>query len=228
MGVVIMAKKDEYGFRNKVIKDFTPEQIHMLIKQKENLMRLDAERAFRRFIQWTCKKEYYMLEYDFFTEDSWILFLEESARVREEKKDGFVCYSLPEKISGKECQDLLKAVRGNRVLFGILVRYMIKYIVQDENLRKKFTLEVMQKLPWKKSWVPSEDENIPSWGMRNFFGKANDILDERVFVKYLISEFNIREGEDDNIPNEFVRAFANIYVFLEKNSEKYKGLLAGN
>lgn len=81
-----MAKKDEYGFRNKVIKDFTPEQIHMLIKQKENLMRLDAERAFRRFIQWTCKKEYYMLEYDFFTEDSWILFLEESARVREEKR----------------------------------------------------------------------------------------------------------------------------------------------
>lgn len=223
-----MSKKDEYGFRKELIKAFTPNQIQMLIRQKENLMKLSVDSAFIRMIQWTCKKEYYMPEYDFFTDSTWTLFLEESARVREEKKDGFVCYSVIDKITGKESQALFKAVNSNRVLFGILVWYMIKYIIQGDDSRKEFTLEVMQKLPWKKNWVPKEDENTPSWGMRNFYGKMKAILKKEELVKFLISKFNIRDGKDENIPNDFVKAIANMYVFLEKNSKKYKAILASN
>lgn len=227
-----MAKKNKIGFRNEIIKDFTQEQIRLLDHQRRVMEKMSPEMVYRRIMYLLMEYFAFMGEYDFNNTLYWINFVEELGRLREQKDDGFYCYSLCEKL-GSASKRLMAQIDETRVLFGILAYFMIKYIVNDNDKRKEYTIEVMKKLSkqnsiWevKESFVLLADisaENCEiSWGMRNFFGKANAIYGNKKFVRFLIEEF-----DEEN--HEFIKAWASFYVYLwneyNANPSKLEGLL---
>ena len=210
-----MAKKNEMGFRNDLIKEYTPEQVQELIRQKSVIETLDAEIAYARIMLLLTQFSVYAQQFREFTEKSWLQFVEELARVREKLNDGFSCYSMVEKAGTAEAKKLFSLIE-NRVIFGVLVYYMAKYIL-DGGPKQEFTLKVMKNLTFLEAWKVN-DLNERSYAVRNFYGKAVEIFENREFVRYIIDTFDI---SDTNFKGkEFVSAYANFYISLEKMSRE--------
>ena len=102
-----MAKKNQYGFRNEVIKNFTAEQISELIRQKKYLEGVEAEAAYRSLMDLFKGWQYYAMSMGFEKNTMW-LFTEEIARIRQQKQDGFLGYSMSEKVGGEIASNLTK------------------------------------------------------------------------------------------------------------------------
>lgn len=210
-----MAKKNEMGFRNDLIKEYTPEQVQELIRQKSVLDNMNAEASYTRIMLLLTQFSVYAQQFREFTEKSWLQFVEELARVREKLNDGFSCYSMVEKVGTTEAKKLFSLVE-NRVIFGVLVYYMAKYIL-DGGPKQEFTLKVMKNLTFLEAWKVN-DLNERSYAVRNFYGKAVEIFENREFVRYIIDTFDI---SDTNFKGkEFVSAYVNFYISLEKMSRE--------
>lgn len=218
-----MSKKMETGIRSEVVKGYSAEQIHSLIQQKEAMAKMSPEEAYSRLMYLFMEYYIYMEEFGFSDTSQWFDFVEELGRLREQLNDGFFAYSMYERIGGSEAKRLLELLYGRKVLFGIIAYYMVDYIVNNEDNRKKYTIDVMNRLSkWTEIWDTSKEHNtntvyVPvdsefSYGMRNFYGKAKAIYKYDEFVKFLIDEFDIKDGKESN--HEFVQAWASLYVFL--------------
>ena len=211
-----MAKKNEMGFRNDLIRECTPEQVQELIRQKSVLETLDAEIAYARIMLLLTQFSVYAQQFREFTEKSWLQFVEELARVREKLNDGFSCYSMVEKVGTAEAKKLLSLVE-NRAIFGVLVYNMAKYIL-DGGMKQEFTLKVMKNLTFQQAWEVNR-LNERSYAVRNFYGKAVEIVSNREFVSWLMDTFDIRDYTNFK-GKEFVSAYANFYISLEKMSRE--------
>ena len=218
-----MSKKLETGIRSEIVKGYSAEQIHSLIQQKEAMAKKSPEEAYSRLMYLLMKYYIYMAEFGFSDTSQWLDFVEELGRLREKLNDGFFAYSMYERIGGSEAKRLLELLHGRKVLFGIIAYYIVDYIVNNEDNRKKYTINVMNRLAkWTEIWDNSKEHNtntvyVPvdsefSYGMRNFYGKAKAIYKYDEFVKFLIDEFDIKDGKESN--HEFVQAWASLYMFL--------------
>ena len=218
-----MSKKLETGIRSEIVKGYSAEQIHSLIQQKEAMAKKSPEEAYSRLMYLLMKYYIYMAEFGFSDTSQWLDFVEELGRLREQLNDGFFAYSMYERIGGSEAKRLLELLHGRKVLFGIIAYYIVDYIVNNEDNRKKYTINVMNRLAkWTEIWDNSKEHNtntvyVPvdsefSYGMRNFYGKAKAIYKYDEFVKFLIDEFDIKDGKESN--HEFVQAWASLYMFL--------------
>lgn len=218
-----MSKKLETGIRSEIVKGYSAEQIHSLIQQKEAMAKKSPEEAYSRLMYLLMKYYIYMAEFGFSDTSQWLDFVEELGRLREQLNDGFFAYSMYERIGGSEAKRLLELLHGRKVLFGIIAYYIVDYIVNNEDNRKKYTINVMNRLAkWTEIWDNSKEHNtntvyVPvdsefSYGMRNFYGKAKAIYRYDEFVKFLIDEFDIKDGKESN--HEFVQAWASLYMFL--------------
>lgn len=218
-----MSKKLETGIRSEIVKGYSAEQIHSLIQQKEAMAKMSPEEAYSRLMYLLMEYYIYMAEFGFSDTSQWLDFVEELGRLREQLNDGFFAYSMYERIGGSEAKRLLELLHGRKVLFGIIAYYIVDYIVNNEDNRKKYTINVMDRLAkWTEIWDNSKEHNkntvyVPvdsefSYGMRNFYGKAKAIYKYDEFVKFLIDEFDIKDGKESN--HEFVQAWASLYMFL--------------
>ena len=218
-----MSKKLETGIRSEIVKGYSAEQIHSLIQQKEAMAKMSPEEAYSRLMYLLMEYYIYMAEFGFSDTSQWLDFVEELGRLREQLNDGFFAYSMYERIGGSEAKRLLELLHGRKVLFGIIAYYIVDYIVNNEDNRKKYTINVMNRLAkWTEIWDNSKEHNtntvyVPvdsefSYGMRNFYGKAKAIYKCDEFVKFLIDEFDIKDGKESN--HEFVQAWASLYMFL--------------
>lgn len=218
-----MSKKLETGIRSEIVKGYSAEQIHSLIQQKEAMAKMSPEEAYSRLMYLLMEYYIYMAEFGFSDTSQWLDFVEELGRLREQLNDGFFAYSMYERIGGSEAKRLLELLHGRKVLFGIIAYYIVDYIVNNEDNRKKYTINVMNRLAkWTEIWDNSKEHNtntvyVPvdsefSYGMRNFYGKAKAIYKYDEFVKFLIDEFDIKDGKESN--HEFVQAWASLYMFL--------------
>lgn len=223
MEVFFMAKKNQYGFRNEVIKNFTAEQISELIRQKKYLEGVEAEAAYRSLMDLFKGWQYYAMSMGFEKNTMW-LFTEEIARIRQQKQDGFLGYSMSEKVGGEIASNLTKQV--GTVLASTLIYFMIKYIF-EEKPENKFTRQVMVNLTRYKAW--EEDDEKKSYVTRNFYGKAMAIYQDEEFVLFLEDEFGIKDSAYDDSCKEFVASWAKMYLYLDEMSqnepEKLKGLI---
>ena len=218
-----MSKKLETGIRSEIVKGYSAEQIHSLIQKKEAMAKMSPEEAYSRLMYLLMEYYIYMAEFGFSDTSQWLDFVEELGRLREQLNDGFFAYSMYERIGGSEAKRLLELLHGRKVLFGIIAYYIVDYIVNNEDNRKKYTINVMNRLAkWTEIWDNSKEHNtntvyVPvdsefSYGMRNFYGKAKAIYKCDEFVKFLIDEFDIKDGKESN--HEFVQAWASLYMFL--------------
>lgn len=218
-----MSKKLETGIRSEIVKGYSAEQIHSLIQQKEAMAKMSPEEAYSRLMYLLMEYYIYMAEFGFSDTSQWLDFVEELGRLREQLNDGFFAYSMYERIGGSEAKRLLELLHGRKVLFGIIAYYIVDYIVNNEDNRKKYTINVMNRLAkWTEIWDNSKEHNtntvyVPvdsefSYGMRNFYGKAKAIYKYDEFVQFLIDEFDIKDGKESN--HEFVQAWASLYMFL--------------
>lgn len=218
-----MSKKLETGIRSEIVKGYSAEQIHSLIQQKEAMAKMSPEEAYSRLMYLLMEYYIYMAEFGFSDTSQWLDFVEELGRLREQLNDGFFAYSMYERIGGSEAKRLLELLHGRKVLFGIIAYYMVDYIVNNEDNKKKYTINVMNRLSkWTEIWDNSKEHNtntvyVPvdsefSYGMRNFYGKAKAIYKHDEFVQFLIDEFDIKDGKESN--HEFVQAWASLYMFL--------------
>ena len=218
-----MSKKLETGIRSEIVKGYSAEQIHSLIQQKEAMAKMSPEEAYSRLMYLLMEYYIYMAEFGFSDTSQWLDFVEELGRLREQLNDGFFAYSMYERIGGSEAKRLLELLHGRKVLFGIIAYYMVDYIVNNEDNKKKYTINVMNRLSkWTEIWDNSKEHNtntvyVPvdsefSYGMRNFYGKAKAIYKYDEFVQFLIDEFDIKDGKESN--HEFVQAWASLYMFL--------------
>ena len=218
-----MSKKLETGIRSEIVKGYSAEQIHSLIQQKEAMAKMSPEEAYSRLMYLLMEYYIYMAEFGFSDTSQWLDFVEELGRLREQLNDGFFAYSMYERIGGSEAKRLLELLHGRKVLFGIIAYYIVDYIVNNEDNKKKYTINVMNRLSkWTEIWDNSKEHNtntvyVPvdsefSYGMRNFYGKAKAIYKCDEFVKFLIDEFDIKDGKESN--HEFVQAWASLYMFL--------------
>ena len=208
-----MAKKNEQGFRNSIIKDYSPERIQLLINQRKILDGLSPEQAYRRIMEFYVNAPLFMSTWNFGNEAEWKVFIEELARVRENKKDGFFCYTLAQKLKGPE-PDLLLEIVKDRILFGLITFYILKFVSKIPCPINDITEKVMKFIVSKNiTWEKGEGEKY-SASYRNFWGKANAIYEKREFVEYLISEFDIGDGRDAD--HTFPRAWANFYIWSTK------------
>lgn len=218
-----MSKKLETGIRSEIVKGYSAEQIHSLIQMKEAMAKMSPEEAYSRLMYLLMEYYIYMAEFGFSDTSQWLDFVEELGRLREQLNDGFFAYSMYERIGGSEAKRLLELLHGRKVLFGIIAYYIVDYIVNNEDNRKKYTINVMNRLAkWTEIWDNSKEHNtntvyVPvdsefSYGMRNFYGKAKAIYRYDEFVKFLIDEFDIKDGKESN--HEFVQAWASLYMFL--------------
>lgn len=213
-----MAKKNEMGFRNDLIKEYTPEQVQELIRQKSVLETLDAEIAYARIMLLLTQFSVYAQQFREFTEKSWLQFVEELARVREKLNDGFSCYSMVEKAGTAEAKKLFSLIE-NRVIFGVLVYYMAKYILEAGSAQE-FTLKVMKNLTFMDSWrVTDLKEGERSYAIRNFFGKAVEVFKNREFVTFLMEYYDIKDYGNSRV-KDFVITYARFYISLEKMSRE--------
>ncbi len=218
-----MSKKLETGIRSEIVKGYSAEQIHSLIQQKEAMAKMSPKEAYSRLMYLLMEYYIYMAEFGFSDTSQWLDFVEELGRLREQLNDGFFAYSMYERIGGSEAKRLLELLHGRKVLFGIIAYYIVDYIVNNEDNRKKYTINVMNRLAkWTEIWDNSKEHNtntvyVPvdsefSYGMRNFYGKAKAIYKYDEFVQFLIDEFDIKDGKESN--HEFVQAWASLYMFL--------------
>lgn len=218
-----MSKKLETGIRSEIVKGYSAEQIHSLIQKKEAMAKMSPEEAYSRLMYLLMEYYIYMAEFGFSDTSQWLDFVEELGRLREQLNDGFFAYSMYERIGGSEAKRLLELLHGRKVLFGIIAYYIVDYIVNNEDNKKKYTINVMNRLSkWTEIWDNSKEHNtntvyVPvdsefSYGMRNFYGKAKAIYKCDEFVKFLIDEFDIKDGKESN--HEFVQAWASLYMFL--------------
>ncbi len=218
-----MSKKLETGIRSEIVKGYSAEQIHSLIQKKEAMAKMSPEEAYSRLMYLLVEYYIYMAEFGFSDTSQWLDFVEELGRLREQLNDGFFAYSMYERIGGSEAKRLLELLHGRKVLFGIIAYYIVDYIVNNEDNKKKYTINVMNRLSkWTEIWDNSKEHNtntvyVPvdsefSYGMRNFYGKAKAIYRYDEFVKFLIDEFDIKDGKESN--HEFVQAWASLYMFL--------------
>ena len=218
-----MSKKLETGIRSEIVKGYSAEQIHSLIQMKEAMAKMSPEEAYSRLMYLLMEYYIYMAEFGFSDTSQWLDFVEELGRLREQLNDGFFAYSMYERIGGSEAKRLLELLHGRKVLFGIIAYYMVDYIVNNEDNRKKYTINVMNRLAkLTEIWDNSKEHNtntvyVPvdsefSYGMRNFYGKAKAIYKYDEFVQFLIDEFDIKDGKESN--HEFVQAWASLYMFL--------------
>lgn len=223
---MIMAKKNEYGFRNEVIKDFTPEQIHELILQKKIIDGMNADEAYKSLMDFFKKWHHYELCLKF-NQTTFLKFVDELARTRQQMQDGFFGFSMDEKVGGSIANSLLK--QGSTALTSVLIYFMVKYI-SDEKPENEFTRRVMGNLTRYKAWE-SNDE-MESYATRNFHGKAMAIYHDEEFVLFLEDEFGIKDNSYDDSRKEFVASWAKMYLYLDEMAksepEKFKGLMPKN
>lgn len=225
MEVFTMAKKNSLGFRNEVIKEYTPEQIQELRRQQSVIESFDVRGAYMRIMLLLTQFTLYFEQFVEFTEKSWEQFVEEVARLRERKNDGFICFSMLDQLGGDRAKDLFDLVE-NKAIFGVLAYNMAKYI-QENRQGQDYTLEVMRNLTLMESW--SFDYNIRPYAARQFYGKSIQIFSgNRNFTEWLMAKFDINDYRGHR-GKEFVRAFAYLYISLEKlyreNPEKIARLL---
>ncbi len=223
-----MAKKNSLGFRNEVIKEYTYEQIQELIRQKSVIENLDVRGAYMRIMLLLTQFPLYSEQFVEFTEKSWEQFVEEIARLRERKNDGFICFSMLDQVGGDRVKDLFDLVE-NKAIFGVIAYNMAKYI-QENRQGQDYTTEVMRNLTLMESW--SFDYNIRPYAARQFYGKSIQIFSgNRNFTEWLMEKFDINDYRGHR-GKEFVRAFAYLYISLEKlyrtNPEKTARLLGEN
>lgn len=224
MEVWTMAKKNQYGFRNEVIKDFTPEQINELIQQKKIIEEMNAEDAYKSIMD--CLKEWhYYASSVKFNRTTFLKFVDELARTRQQVKDGFLGYAMAEKIGGSFTKTLLE--KGSFALIGVLAFYMMKYI-SDEKPENEFTRQVMVNLTKDRAW--DENNSKGSYALRNFHGKAMAIFHDEGFVLFLEDEFGITDNTyKSSFSKEFVKSWAEMYLCLDEmfksEPEKFEGLM---
>ena len=213
-----MSRKNEMGFRNDLIKEYTPEQVQELIRQKSVLDNMDAETAYARIMLLLTQFSLYAQQFREFTEESWLQFVEELARVREKLNDGFSCYSMVEKIGTGGAKRLFYLV-GNRAIFGVLAYNIAKYILEVGSAQE-FTLKVMKNLTFMDSWrVTDLKEGERSYAIRNFFGKAVEVFKNREFVTFLMEYYDIKDYGSSRV-KDFVITYARFYISLEKMSRE--------
>lgn len=213
-----MAKKNEMGFRNDLIKEYTPEQVQELIRQKSVLDNMNAEASYTRIMLLLTQFSLYAQQFREFTEESWLQFVEELARVREKLNDGFSCYSMVEKIGTGGAKRLFYLV-GNRAIFGVLAYNIAKYILEVGSAQE-FTLKVMKNLTFMDSWrVTDLKEGERSYAIRNFFGKAVEVFKNREFVTFLMEYYDIKDYGNSRV-KDFVITYARFYISLEKMSRE--------
>lgn len=213
-----MARKNQMGFRNDLIKEYTPEQVQELVRQKSVLDNMDAEAVYARIMLLLTQFLLYAQQFEEFTEASWLQFVEELARVREKLNDGFYCYSMVEKIGTAEAKKLFSLI-GNKAIFGVLAYNIAKYIL-DGGPQQEFTLKVMKNLTFLEAWKVNDlNENEMSYAVRNFFGKAVEVFKNREFVKWLMHKFDISDYTDFK-GKDFVSAYANFYISIEEMSRE--------
>ena len=205
-----MSKKNQYQFRNDLIKEYTPEQVKEFIREKSILENLDVENAYARIMILIMQFSVYGGQLREFTEKRGEQFVIELARVREEMKDGFTCYSMLERVGSVVSQKFYYLFE-NRAIFGVLLYNMAKYILKG-GYEQEFTLKVMKTLTSLNSWQLNEYEK--SYAVNNFFGKAVEIYNIE-FVKWIMNTFDINAYTNFK-GKEFVSLFANLYISLEK------------
>ena len=155
-----MSKKLETGIRSEIVKGYSAEQIHSLIQQKEAMAKMSPEEAYSRLMYLLMEYYIYMAEFGFSDTSQWLDFVEELGRLREQLNDGFFAYSMYERIGGSEAKRLLELLHGRKVLFGIIAYYIVDYIVNNEDNRKKYTINVMNRLAkWTEIWDNSKEHN---------------------------------------------------------------------
>lgn len=211
-----MSRKNEMGFRNDLIKEYTPEQVQELIRQKSVLDNMDAEATYARIMLLLTQFLLYVQQFEEFTEASWLQFVEELARVREKLNDGFSCYSMVEKIGTAEAKKLFSLI-GNKAIFGVLAYNIAKYIL-DGGPQQEFTLKVMKNLTFLEAWEVNDPKKM-SYAVRNFFGKAVEVFKNKEFVKWLMHKFDISDYTDFK-GKDFVSAYANFYISIEEMSRE--------
>lgn len=217
-----MAKKNQYGFRNEVIKNYTPEQIHELIQQKKIIDDMNAEDAYKRIMHLLKKRQNYVSVLNF-DKNAFQQFVDELARTRQQMQDGFFGFSMTEKVGGSFAQRLLG--QGSFAMASVLVFYMVKYI-SDKKPENEFTRRVMVNLTKDRAWQEGDEKG--SYATRNFHGKAVAIYQDEEFVLFLENEFRIEDNSDD-FCKEFVATWAKMYLYLDEMAksepEKFKGLM---
>lgn len=223
-----MARKNSLGIRNEVIKEYTPEQIQELRRQQSVIESLDVRGAYMRIMLLLMQFPLYSEQFEEFTEKSWGKFVEEIARLREKKNDGFICFSMLDQVGGGRVKDMFNLVE-NKALLGLLVYNMAKYI-QENRKGQDYTIKVMRNLTLMESW--SFDYNTRPYAARKFYGKSIKIFSgNRNFTEWLMEKFAINDYKGSR-GKEFVRAFAYLYISMDKlyreNPEKVARLLGEN
>ena len=222
-----MPKKDEWGFKTKISEKLSMSQYFWVVMEKENLERMKVKDAYNRI-------KCLFIQYPIFMKESginhlgdWFKVVNELARLREKKCDGFILFSLSEKI-GNKSKNLLQLCNQNKVLWGLLVIYMIEYIKETDGVAKIATRQVCQNLQYSRAWKIEPDDT--NYALRNFFFFFMVIYHDRIFMDYLAGYFDLYDSKvlmDDNSKRqkEFIKAWSKMFIYLDDNYLNLRAIL---
>lgn len=222
-----MPNKDAWSFKTQISKKLTMSQYFWIVMEKENLERMNVKEAYNRI---KCLVIYYSI----FMKESgikhlgiWFEIVNELARLREKKGDGFILYTLSEKI-GSNSKNLFKLCHQNKVLFGIIVIYMLEYIKNTCGVEKVAMRIVCENLQYSRAWKIEDDGT--NYALKNFDKKGMRIYHDRTLMDFLSGYFELYDSkifvDDNNIRQmEFIKSWAKMFIYLDDHYPKFKEIL---
>lgn len=214
-----MSNKDAWGFKTQISEKLSMSQYFWVVMEKERLERMNVKSANNRikclFIQYRT----FMKESGIKYLGDWLQIVNELARLREKKGDGFILYSLSEKV-GSKSKNLIKLCYQNKVLFGILVIYMLEYIKKTCGVEKIAMRMVCENLQYSRAWNIETDGT--NYALSNFYKKGMAIYRDRTLMKFLSGYFEIECDskiivDESERQKKFIKAWAEMFIYLDDN-----------
>lgn len=215
-----MSKKDAWSFKTQISEKLSMSQYFWVVVEKEKLERMNVKSANSRIKCLLINYRTFMKESGIKHLSDWIQVVNELARIREKKGDGFILYSLHEKL-GCKSNKLYKLCNNNNALFGIIVIYIAEYIKETFGVERIAMRRVCENLQYSSAWKKESDGT--SYALRNFAKKAMAIYHDKVFMNFIAGYFEIDYDDkimyhdNDNVQNEFVKVWAQMFSFLDDN-----------
>ena len=166
-----MPKKDAWSFKTQISDKLSMSQYFWVAMEKEKLDRMNVKAAYNRIKCLFVQYPLFMKESGIKHLGDWFEIVNELARLREKKDDGFILYSLFEKV-GRKGKNLFQLCHQNKVFFGILVIYMLEYIKNTYGVEKVAMRIVCQNLKYSRAWNNELDSF--NYALENFKKKGNE------------------------------------------------------
>lgn len=214
-----MSKKDAWSFKTQISEKLCMSQYFWVVMEKERLERMNVKSANNRIKRLFIQYRTFMKESGIKYLGDWFQIVNELARLREKKGDGFIIYSLSEKV-GSKSKNLFKLCQQNKVLFGILVIYMLEYIKKTSGVEKIAMRKVCENLQYSRAWNIEPDGT--NYALRNFDKKGMAIYCDRTLMNFLSGYFEIECDskiivDESERQKKFIKTWAEMFIYLDDN-----------